>query len=267
MTKVQGSDPPRGGRAPAPCSSPARPAPARSSRRARSTPAARAPRKPFVALNCAALTESLLENELFGHARGAFTGAAGARAGPHRARRRRHAVPRRDRHDADGAAGQAAARARIRRGAAHRRERERGASTSASSPRPTSICRRAVDAGAFRSDLFYRLNVHRVHMPPLRERDGDVPLLRRALPRALRPRRRASTGVAAPAMAALAAYRLSRQRPAARTHHPARRRRWRSRPSSMPGRSAGGAAATEPAVRAGVRKARSPPRASAPSAR
>ena len=136
--------------------------------------AARAPRRAFVALNCAALTDSLLENELFGHARGAFTGAAARARRAHRARARRHALPRRDRDDAGGAAGQAAARARIGRGAPHRRERA-PASVDVRFVAATNIdLQAAVDAGAFRSDLFYRLNVHRIHLPPLRERGGDV---------------------------------------------------------------------------------------------
>jgi len=141
----------------------------------------------FVALNCAALPENLIEAELFGHARGAFTGAAGARAG--------HILA------ADGGTlfldeigdMPLAAQARLLRALQEKQVTPLGADE------PINVDVRVlaathknldelVDQGKFREDLYFRLSVIPLHLPALRERPGDVLLLARSfLERRARP--------------------------------------------------------------------------------
>ena len=131
---------------------------------------------PLIKVNCAAIPETLLESELFGHVRGAFTGATNEQEGQVRAGRRRHDLPRRDRHDEPGAAGQAAARAAGARVRAARSERTQKIDVRVIAATNRDL-RQMVADGRFREDLFYRLNVIPIHIPPLRERRDDIPVL------------------------------------------------------------------------------------------
>jgi two-component system response regulator HydG len=132
--------------------------------------------KPFVALNCAALTESLLENELFGHARGAFTGAAAARPGLIE-----HAHGGTLFLDEIGTMPrtlQAKLLRSLESGEVRRIGENETRQVDVRFLAATNLdIQGAIDRGDFRSDLFYRLNVHRIHLAPLRERGDDVRLL------------------------------------------------------------------------------------------
>jgi DNA-binding NtrC family response regulator len=132
--------------------------------------------KPFVALNCAALTESLLENELFGHAKGAFTGAAGARPGLIE-----HATGGTLFLDEIGTMPkglQAKLLRALEAGEVRRIGENETRYVDVRFVAATNVdIQSAIESGEFRSDLFYRLNVHRVHLPPLRERGDDIRLL------------------------------------------------------------------------------------------
>ncbi len=129
--------------------------------------------RPFVAINCAALSDSLLENELFGHARGAFTGAGAPRAGLIE-----HAHGGTLLLDEIGtmpAALQAKLLRALESGEVRRIGENDPRQVDARFIAATNVDLQAViNAGTFRADLFYRLNVHRIHVPPLRERPGDA---------------------------------------------------------------------------------------------
>ncbi|HEV8548062.1 MAG TPA: sigma-54 dependent transcriptional regulator [Polyangiaceae bacterium] len=132
--------------------------------------------RPFVTVNCAAITETLLESELFGYARGAFTGAVAARKGLF--------------EEADGGtfffdeiaettpAFQAKLLRAIQEGEIRRVGENKPIHIDVRVVAATNVdLGQAVADRRFRQDLFYRLNVVRFVLPPLRERLEDIPLL------------------------------------------------------------------------------------------
>ncbi len=137
-------------------------------------------RGPFVALNVAAIPETLVENELFGHEKGAFTGADRARPG-----RFEQAQGGTLLLDEIGELPLAAQGKVLRVLEERTFERVGGGSTRRADVRLVAATNRnlqaMVEEGAFRSDLFFRLDVFPIELPPLRERRSDVPALARHL--------------------------------------------------------------------------------------
>src|SRR6478752_1708314 len=130
----------------------------------------------FVALNCSAIPETLLEAELFGHVRGAFTGAVGSRQG-----RLEQANKGTLFLDEVGTMSGALQMKLLRVLQEREFERIGDSHTTKVDVRviaaTNSDLRRMVSDGTFREDLYYRLNVIPVQIPPLRERKEDIPLL------------------------------------------------------------------------------------------
>ena len=132
--------------------------------------------RPLVKVHCAALAETLLESELFGHEKGAFTGAIGRKRG-----RFELANTGTIFLDEIGEINQAVQVKILRVLQEKAFERVGSEDTLQVNVRVVSATnrdlRRRIDEGAFREDLFYRLNVVHIEVPPLRERREDVPLL------------------------------------------------------------------------------------------
>jgi two-component system response regulator HydG len=160
----------------------------------------------FLSINCGALPETLLESELFGHVRGAFTGAV------------------RDRVGLFGAASGGtffldeigettpATQVKLLRALQHREVIPVGASEAVPiDTRVIAATNRDLDeeirVGRFRSDLFYRLNVIAIHLPPLRQRVDDIPILAdHFLERIAAARKEPPKRIAADAVAVMQAY-------------------------------------------------------------
>ena len=132
--------------------------------------------KPFVAVNCAAIPETLIESEIFGHERGAFTGAVERRAGCFELAEEGTLLL-----DEIGEMP-AATQAKLLRVLEDRKLRRLG--SKAETPVDVRVVaatnkdpQQAVASGQLRGDLFYRLNVFNIQMPPLRDHASDIPAI------------------------------------------------------------------------------------------
>ena len=162
--------------------------------------------RPFVAVNCAALAENLLESELFGHERGAFSGAVAQKKGRIRARGVGTLFL-----DEIGELALAMQSKLLRVLQERELERLGGTRTVKVDIRLISATNRDLDAevkaGRFRDDLLYRVKVVQIEMPPLRDRPADIPALARHFLENCRGKvGRHVTGISPEAMACLRAY-------------------------------------------------------------
>lgn len=162
--------------------------------------------KAFAAVNCGAIPEALLESELFGHARGAFTGATTGRRG-------RFQVAEGGTLFLDEIGDMSPVlQVKLLRVLQERTYEVLGESTPVTADvrfiaaTHRNLTKMVAD-GAFREDLFYRLNVVPLHLPPLRDRVGDIPALaKKFVADANAAHTRSVTGLADDAMAILASH-------------------------------------------------------------
>jgi DNA-binding NtrC family response regulator len=162
--------------------------------------------RPFFAINCAAMPETLMESELFGHEKGAFTGAVESRAGCFELAKGGTLLL-----DEIGDMP-IATQSKLLRVLEERRVRRLGSSREVElDVRVLASTNRnlqhSIAKQAFREDLYFRLNVFEISLPPLRERKADIPLLAAELLRSLNQKHERRVSDLAPEAAALfAAY-------------------------------------------------------------